>query len=66
MEKWRLAPRCHGKVAMADAIIALTSNQAMRQRQRIEFKEAWFDPTSSDVPDSKAVALDAEGKPVVL
>src|SRR5262249_29247630 len=64
MELWRVgakAPRCHGKVAMADAIIALTSNLAMRQRQRIEFKEAWFDPISSDVPDGQAVALDAEG-----
>ncbi len=66
MEKWRLTPRCHGTVAMADAIIALTSNQAMRQHQRIEFKPEWFDPTSSDVPDSKAVALDADGKPVTL
>jgi predicted dehydrogenase len=66
MEKWRLTPRCHGKVAMADAIIALTSNLAMRQHQRIEFKEAWFDPTSTEVPDPKAVALDADGKPVTL
>ena len=32
-EKWRLTPRCHGKVAMADAIIALTSNIAMRQHK---------------------------------
>jgi predicted dehydrogenase len=66
MEKWRLTPRCHGKVAMADAIIALTSNLAMRQKQRIEFKESWFDPTSSDVPDVKCEALDCEGKPVTL
>ncbi len=53
-EMWRVgdkAPRCHGKVAMADAIIALTSNLAMKQRQRIEFKQEWFDPKSADVPD---------------
>ena len=47
----RQLPRCHGKVAMADAIIALTSNLAMKQRQRIEFKEEWFDSASSAVPE---------------
>jgi predicted dehydrogenase len=35
-------PRCHGKVAMADAIIALTANSAMSLNKRIEFKEAHF------------------------
>lgn len=48
----RPQPRCHGKVAMADAIIALTSNQAMKKRQRIEFSPTWFDPASKDVPDA--------------
>ena len=46
-------PRCHGEVAMADAIIALTSNLAMKHRQRIEFKREWFDPQSSDVADAE-------------
>jgi hypothetical protein len=55
-EKLRLAPRCHGKVAMADAIIALTSNLAMKNRQRIEFKEEWFDPKSPQVPDADVKA----------
>jgi predicted dehydrogenase len=45
-------PRCHGKVAMADAIIALTSNLTMRSRQRIVFKPEWFDPDSPAVPDA--------------
>jgi predicted dehydrogenase len=45
-------PRCRGEVAMADAIIALTSNIAMRQKRRIEFNEAWFDYTKDDVPES--------------
>jgi predicted dehydrogenase len=44
-------PRCHGEVAMADAIVALTANRAMKDRQRIEFKEAWFDAAASAVPD---------------
>ncbi len=44
-------PRCHGEVAMADAIIALTTNLAMERQQRIEFKKEWFDPASAEVPD---------------
>lgn len=64
MERWRLTPRCHGKVAMADAIIALTSNIAMRKHQRIEFQEAWFDPKSDAVPDKENVATNAAGKPI--
>jgi predicted dehydrogenase len=35
-------PRCHGEVAMADAVIALTANSAMALKKRIEFKEAHF------------------------
>jgi hypothetical protein len=44
--------RCNGKVAMGDAIIALVSNMAMKQRKRIEFKDSWFDPKSPEVPES--------------
>jgi predicted dehydrogenase len=51
MTKVRMMPRCHGRVAMADAIIALTSNLAMKRRQRIEFKHDWFEAASEDVPD---------------
>ncbi len=47
-------PRCHGKVAMADAIIALTANIAMKNHQRIEFADAWFDDMKDDVPESMA------------
>jgi predicted dehydrogenase len=54
-KKWRLEPHCHGKVAMADAIIALTSNIAMHTHQRIEFKPEWFEPGSDAVPDKDAV-----------
>jgi predicted dehydrogenase len=50
-KKDRPMPRCHGRVAMADAIIALTSNLAMRRHQRIEFKPEWFDAASPEVPD---------------
>jgi predicted dehydrogenase len=47
----RRMPRCQGRVAMADAIIALTSNIAMKKRQRIEFADDWFKAESSEVPD---------------
>jgi predicted dehydrogenase len=44
-------PRCRGEVAMADAIVALTSNIAMRENRRIEFNPKWFDYQSPEVPD---------------
>jgi predicted dehydrogenase len=47
-------PRCHGEVAMADAIVALTANHAMRKKERIPFQEAWFDPKSKETPDGDA------------
>ena len=46
-------PRCHGEVAMADAIVALTANMAMEKRTRIEFEDNWFKPESGDVPETK-------------
>jgi predicted dehydrogenase len=47
----RRRPRCYDRVAMADAIVALTANEAMHRRQRIEFKPEWFDAASKEVPD---------------
>ena len=47
----RIQPRCHPKVALADAVIALTTNIAARKGERIEFKEAWFDPDSDETPE---------------
>ena len=40
--------RCHGEIAMVDAIVALTANQAMRSHERIAFKDAWFDADKMD------------------
>ena len=53
----RFQPRCNGKAAMADAIIALTANQAMKHKRRIEFEDAWFDDMSenSPVPDADMI-----------
>ncbi len=44
-------PRCHPKVAMADAVIALVSNQAIRGAHRVEFQKSWFEIESDDTPE---------------
>ena len=44
-------PKCHPKVAMADAIIALTTNIAINEKRRIEFKPEWFDINSDETPE---------------
>lgn len=44
--------RCNGHVAMADAIMALTANLAMKHRKRIEFKDEWFDAGSDAAPET--------------
>lgn len=47
-------PRCHGEVALADAIIALTANMAMAKGQPIDFEHDWFDAAKLDaVPETK-------------
>ncbi|HEY2154401.1 MAG TPA: Gfo/Idh/MocA family oxidoreductase, partial [Isosphaeraceae bacterium] len=54
-------PRCRGEVALADAVIALTSNIAMRQKRRIQFEEKWFDWQSPDVPDGSTHEIARRG-----
>ena len=44
-------PRCHPRVALGDAVIALTTNIAGRQGKRIEFRKEWFDPDSDETPE---------------
>ncbi len=44
--------RCNGVVAMADAIMALTSNLAMKYKKRIVFKPEWFDPDNDAAPET--------------
>jgi hypothetical protein len=36
---------------MADAIMALTSNLAMKHKKRIVFKPEWFDPENPATPE---------------
>ena len=47
-------PKCHPKVALGDAVIALTTNIAMRnpaEKSRIDFKHEWFDIDSDETPE---------------
>jgi hypothetical protein len=50
-------PRCNPKVAMGDAVIALTANMAARQGRRIEFQDAWFEPENNATPEGKTPDL---------
>lgn len=49
-------PRCHGEVAMADAILALSANCAMDEHARIVFTEEHFKTGSTEVPHPKMKA----------
>jgi len=44
-------PRCYPKVALGDAVIALTTNIAARLGRRVDFDPAWFDPDSDAAPE---------------
>jgi predicted dehydrogenase len=46
--------RCSGVQGMSDAIMAFTSNLAMKHKKRIVFKEEWFDPETKAVPETDA------------
>ena len=53
-------PRCYPEVAMADAVIALTTNVAMERGKRgeagfVRFAESWFDRDSDATPDGSNV-----------
>jgi predicted dehydrogenase len=67
-DRENLRPRCDGRAAMADAIMALTANQAMKHKRRIEFLPTWYDPALRDrdprhVPDPDMRVLDLQGNP---
>jgi len=47
-------PRCRPEVALADAVIALTSNIAIAEGKRIDFDPAWFDVSRSETPEGTA------------
>ncbi|MCS7045366.1 MAG: Gfo/Idh/MocA family oxidoreductase [Gemmataceae bacterium] len=51
-DRERLQPRCGGRQALADAIVALTANLAISspRTKRIVFESDWFDPAKPAVP----------------
>lgn len=58
-------PRCYPEVAMADAVISLTTNVAMTHQARgeagfVKFKESWFERDSDETPDGSDVAREME------
>jgi predicted dehydrogenase len=52
-------PRCGPKMALGDAVIALTTNMAARQGARIEFKKEWFDIHKNETPEGVAPSVRA-------
>ena len=55
-------PRCHPQVALADAVIALVSNIAMRdphQKGRVEFRPEWFDIDNPATPEADLAKVKA-------
>ena len=54
-------PKCYPEVAMADAVIAITTNVAMKRGARgeagfVKFEESWFNIKSDETPDGSSVA----------
>jgi predicted dehydrogenase len=54
-------PRCHPAVALGDAVIALTTNVALRQASEnkggyIKFEDAWYDIDNDATPDGSVIA----------
>jgi len=61
-ESGKPMPRCYPSVALADAVIALTTNIAAKRGEPVEFDPAWFDPTSDATPEATFAPTDAEKK----
>jgi len=46
-------PRCHPKVALGDAVMALVANAAARKGERVDFKKEWFDIDDDSTPEGE-------------
>jgi predicted dehydrogenase len=58
-------PRCRAEVALGDAVIALTTNVAIRRANSgeggyVQFDEAWFDLNHDATPDGSTIAGEAK------
>ena len=56
-------PHCHPEVALADAVLALTANLAIRRGETIEFQEEWFDIESKRTPEQDLAEATKTEKP---
>jgi predicted dehydrogenase len=59
-------PRCRAEVALGDAVIALTTNVAIRRANSgeggyVKFNEGWFDLNDDGTPDGSTIADEAKG-----
>ena len=59
-------PRCHPKVAMGDAVIALTTKVAIQNANAgkggfIKFGDAWFEMDDDATPDGSSIAEERRG-----
>ncbi|MGE0758792.1 MAG: Gfo/Idh/MocA family protein, partial [Pirellulaceae bacterium] len=57
--------RCRPEVAMGDAVIALTTNVAIRKSMRgepgfVQFQESWFDIHNDETPDGSSVEAETK------
>ncbi len=50
-------PRCHGGIALNDAVVTLVSNLAMKYERRVVFNPEWFDPTKDAVPETDPAVI---------
>ncbi len=55
-------PRCVPEVALADAVIALTTNISADRGETVQFKTEWFDPAEDGTPETDLLEL-PDGKP---
>ena len=55
-------PRCYPEVALADAVIALTTNISAKLGETVEFDPAWFDAKSDATPEAKYAETDEQKK----
>jgi predicted dehydrogenase len=58
-------PRCYPEVAMADAVIALTTNVALRKAANgdggyLQFQDAWFERDNDATPDGSDIGTETE------
>ena len=58
-------PKCYPEVALADAVIALTTNVALAKGARgeggyVKFEESWFERDSDETPDGSDVKRESE------